>query len=51
MANNYNFVKFLRGSQAAYDRLANPDINTLYFIYLMKGEEVYGFNKDWKVYC
>lgn len=33
MANNYNFVKFLRGSQAAYDRLANPDINTLYFIY------------------
>ena len=33
MANNYNFVKFLRGSQAAYDRLANPDQNTLYFIY------------------
>lgn len=33
MANNYNFVKFLRGSQAAYDRLASPDINTLYFIY------------------
>ena len=33
MANNYNFVKFLRGSQAAYDRLSNPDINTLYFIY------------------
>ena len=33
MANNYNFVKFLRGSQAAYDRLAAPDINTLYFIY------------------
>lgn len=33
MANNYNFVKFLRGSQAAYNRLSNPDINTLYFIY------------------
>ena len=33
MANNYNFVKFLRGSQAAYDRLQSPDINTLYFIY------------------
>lgn len=33
MANNYNFVKFLRGSQTAYDRLANPDQNTLYFIY------------------
>lgn len=33
MANNYNFVKFLRGSQAAYDRLTSYDINTLYFIY------------------
>lgn len=33
MANGYNFVKFLRGSQAAYDRLQSPDINTLYFIY------------------
>lgn len=33
MANNYNFVKFLRGPQAAYNRLSNPDINTLYFIY------------------
>ena len=33
MANSYNFVKFLRGPQAAYNRLSNPDINTLYFIY------------------
>ena len=33
MANNYNFVKFLRGSQSAYDRLQVHDINTLYFIY------------------
>lgn len=33
MANDYNFVKFLRGSQAAYNRLASPNINTLYFIY------------------
>ncbi len=33
MANGYNFVKFLRGSQSAYDRLQTHDINTLYFIY------------------
>lgn len=35
MANNpnINFVKFLRGTQAQYDRLVNKDQNTLYFIY------------------
>ena len=34
MANpNINFVKFLRGTQAQYDRLVNKDSNTLYFIY------------------
>ena len=37
-----NFVKFLRGSQAAYDRLSIKDLDTLYFIYDSTNSEASG---------
>ena len=34
------YVKFMRGTQAAYDALANKDDNTLYFVYDPANEKV-----------